>query len=372
MKVCSQCLRTLRKQARVEQLAQAQTHTSPLQSRYLSTASPLRQRSQRLTQTPAPEDQAAAPPMPTTAPTVTTNVTAQVEPQQQPQKGSSKPKLNPRSPPTDPSTSQMQRHISANMRPQSITHKLATTLRSAAKSTTESYITYGLTEILFKSCAARAPYTIPEDQRMGVYTGRGPPKNARQEDVGVPDDSVPGGKGAQSWWFNEIGLEPTFSVWSQVCFLHMYILTVKLRTLENEKVFLDYQRYLIEHFSNAAEDKMALLHGMNARGVRNKFLKDLFQQWRGVLYAYDEGLVKGDAVLAGAVWRNLWKADEDVDWEKVAVVVGYMRRCIAGLNDVDVQEITSGLKEGSNYWEEAQQGLQEIVGSNSRGISEPM
>lgn len=266
----------------------------------------------------------------------------------------------------------MQRRISANLRPKSTITKLATTLRSAAKSTTESYITYGLTEILFKSCAAQAPYTIPDDQRMGVYIGKGPPKNAREEDVGIPDDSVAGGRGAQSWWFKEIGLEPTFSVWSQVCFLHMYILTVKLRTLESEKVFLDYQRYLIEHFSNAAEDKMALLHGMSARGVRNKFLKDLFQQWRGVLYAYDEGLVKGDAVLGAAVWRNLWKAEEDVDWEKVAVVVGYMRRCIAGLGDVGVQEIATGLKEGSNYWEEAQKGLVEFVEKKSGSFSEPI
>lgn len=305
---------------------------------------------------------------------VTTNVTAQSEPQSQPSNTSPKPKFNPRAPPpgADTSTAAMQRRISANLRPQSISHKLATSLRSAAKNTTESYITYGVTEILFKSCAAQAPYTIPEDQRMGVYTGHGPPKNAREEDVGVPDSEVAGGKGAQSWWFREIGLEPTFSVWSQVCFLHMYILTVKLRTLDSEKSFLDYQRYLIEHFSNAAEDKMALLHGMSARGIRNKFLKDLFQQWRGVLYAYDEGLMKGDAVLAAAVWRNLWKASEDVDWEKVALVVGYMRRCIAGLSDVGVQEIATGLKEGSNYWEQAQEGMEGFVTSKSRGLSEPI
>ncbi|KAK5941353.1 Serine carboxypeptidase 3 [Knufia obscura] len=370
MKVCSQCLRTLRKQARVEQL-----NLSQAQARYLSTTSSLHQRSQRLTQTPAPEDQQAPPPIPTTAPTVTTNITAQPEPTTNnavPSFNKSSSNSDSSAPTTEPSVSTMQRTITSNMRPQSISMKLATTLRSAAKGTTESYITYGLTEILFKSCNAQAPYTIPEDQRMGVYTGKGPPKNAREEDVGIPDDSVVGGKGANSWWFKEIGLEPTFSVWSQVCFLHMYILTVKLRTLENEKVFLDYQRYLIEHFSNAAEDKMALLHGMSARGTRNKFLKDLFQQWRGVLYAYDEGLVKGDAVLAAAVWRNLWKASEDVDWEKVALVVGYMRRCIAGLGDVSVQEIATGLKEGTNYWDEAREGLEEVVAKKASGVGEPI
>lgn len=150
----------------------------------------------------------------------------------------------------------------------------------------------------------------------------------------------------------------------------MYILTVKLRTLENERTFLDYQRYFLEHFSNAAEDKMGLLHGMNARGVRNKYLKEMFIQWRGILFAYDQGLVEGDPVLAGAVWRNLWKADEDVDWTKVALVVGFVRRAISGLGDVSIQEIATGLKESDKYWEHAQEGLQRYAEGKSQGISE--
>lgn len=221
---------------------------------------------------------------------------------------------------------------------------------------TDSYITYGITEALFKSCGRQAEYTIPEDQRMGIYTGKGPPKNAEQEDVGVPQGQQLDQDGT-NFWFDTMQLEPTFSTWSQVSFLHMYILTVKLRTLPNNKDFLDHQRYLLEHFSNAAEDKMALLHGMTARGIRNKHLKDLFVQWRGVLYAYDQGLVQGDAVLGAAVWRNVWKAKEDVDWEKVAMIVGFIRRSIAGLENVDVQEIARGLDAGSPFWEEARQGL---------------
>lgn len=252
-----------------------------------------------------------------------------------------------------------------------ITEKLASSLRLAAKNTTETYITYGLTEAMFKSCAAQAPYTIPEDQRLGVYTGKGPPKNARGEDVGIPE-TVTNSKGAQSWWFTRLGLEPSFSVWSQVSFLHMYILTVKLRTLPDQKTYLEYQRYLLEHFSSAAEDKMILLHGMNARGVRNRYLKELFMQWRGIMFAYDQGLVSGDAVLAGAVWRNLWKADEDVDWEKVALVVGFMRRAIAGLADVDLQDIAVALQQSSQYWEQAQEGLDGVVNVESPSIRDPL
>jgi hypothetical protein len=93
--------------------------------------------------------------------------------------------------------------------PGSITDKLAATLRRTAKSTTESYITYGLTEVLFKSCAAQAAYTVPEDLRMGIYTGKGPPRMLVKRTL-VFRKRPPRTAG----WFNELGLEPTFSVWS--------------------------------------------------------------------------------------------------------------------------------------------------------------
>lgn len=152
----------------------------------------------------------------------------------------------------------------------------------------------------------------------------------------------------------------------------MYILTVKLRTLPDQKTFLEYQRYLLEHFSSAAEDKMILLHGMNARGVRNKYLKELFIQWRGVMFAYDQGMVSGDAVLAGAVWRNVWKAEEDVDWEKVALVVGFMRRAISVLADVDLQQIARGLQQSSEFWDQAQEGLDGMVKVESPSMRDPL
>lgn len=122
----------------------------------------------------------------------------------------------------------------------------------------------------------------------------------------------------------------------------MYLVTVRLRTLPVESL-QTHSRHLIDHFSHNAEQRMDMLHGLTSRAIRNKYLKDLFIQWRGVLAAYDEGLVKGDAVLGAAVWRNLWKASHteadgrDVNWAGVARVVAYMRRVLVQLD---------GLKEG--------------------------
>jgi cytochrome b pre-mRNA-processing protein 3 len=261
----------------------------------------------------------------------------------------------------------IQQHLSTP-RSAIVGQRIAKSLRKHAGGTTETYITYGLTQTLFKTCSMQASYFIPEDQRANILTGKGPPKTAGGEDLGVPDADalVP-----LQWWFNDLGMRPTFSTWSQVTYLHMYLLTVRLRALDSQAAFQNYQRYLLEHFSHAAEDKMLILHGMSARGIRNRYLKDLFIQWRGLVAAYDEGLVKGDAVLGGAVWRNMFKGDEDVDWVKVSVIVGYMRRVVSMLGNVEVNEIAKAIDGTESIFQTAWQDLFAIVEKNSVGIDEP-
>ncbi|KEF63376.1 uncharacterized protein A1O9_01353 [Exophiala aquamarina CBS 119918] len=236
----------------------------------------------------------------------------------------------------------MQKQIKLGLRSDTLTTRLAKGLRKSAKSTTESYIVYGETEAIFKACASQADYTIPEDQRMSILTGKGPPKTADGADLGHAI--------AKSWWYDTIGLEPTFASWSQVTYLHMYIITLRLRNLETADACRNYQRYLTEHFSHAAEDKMVLLHNMSARSIRNKYLKDLFLQWRGIITAYDEGIIKGDAVLGGAIWRNLFRGDENVDWEKVAQVVAFLRRAVQTFGNQPIHNIVMNSEGPKGLW----------------------
>lgn len=134
----------------------------------------------------------------------------------------------------------------------------------------------------------------------------------------------------------------------------MYLLTARLRALPSHESLQTYSRHLIDHFSHSAEHRMDVLHGLTSRAIRNKFLKDLFIQWRGVLAAYDEGLIKGDAVLGAAVWRNLWKASyntpdgKEIEWEKVARVVAYMRRLLSELSNMDDADLIFQLGSPNN------------------------
>lgn len=102
----------------------------------------------------------------------------------------------------------------------------------------------------------------------------------------------------------------------------------------------------IQHLTNqafyAAEDRLVVWHKFNANSLRQKHLKDMFGQWRGVLVSYDEGLMKGDAMLGAAVWRNLLGGKDDADFEKIAQIVGYMRRELKRLDNASDEEVSNG------------------------------
>lgn len=135
-------------------------------------------------------------------------------------------------------------------------------------------------------------------------------------------------------------LLPTFSTWSQVTMLHMYLLVVRLRCLDRD-AYQTWQSQLVDHFFHEAEAKMEVAHELTSRAMRQRYLKDLFVQWRGLLLAYDEGLVRGDAVLASALWRNLFKGREDVDVRVLAAVVSWMRLSLRNLDQMKDEAIVT-------------------------------
>lgn len=125
-------------------------------------------------------------------------------------------------------------------------------------------------------------------------------------------------------------LQPSFSTWSHVTMLHLYLLNARVRCFDRE-AYRSWQQQLVDHFFFECEKKMHLDHNITSSALRQRYLKDIFVQWRGLLLAYDEGLVKGDAVLASAVWRNLFKGAPDVDPRALLAIVGWLRASLVAL-----------------------------------------
>lgn len=138
----------------------------------------------------------------------------------------------------------------------------------------------------------------------------------------------------------------------------MYILLARIRTFPAASSHI-WQQHLTDHFFTLAESRMDTMHRITQRAIRTRYLKDLFEQWRGVIAAYDEGLVKGDAVLAAAVWRNVFKGEEGVDPVGLAQVVSFLRREVARVGGMREEEIARGRVRFGNPGEERSTVLME-------------
>jgi cytochrome b pre-mRNA-processing protein 3 len=106
--------------------------------------------------------------------------------------------------------------------------------------------------------------------------------------------------------------------------LHLYLINTRIRCFDREG-FQNWQHQLTDHFFFECEKKMHIDHHITSSALRQRYLKDIFVQWRGLLLAYDEGLIKGDAMLASAIWRNLFKGSPDADPRALLAIVGWMR-----------------------------------------------
>ncbi|KAF2191483.1 hypothetical protein K469DRAFT_720507 [Zopfia rhizophila CBS 207.26] len=204
---------------------------------------------------------------------------------------------------------------------------IAQELRKRAPLMTETYVAYGATKGMFLECARHGDYKIPQAQEKGAEI----PTDENGAHVGV----------GSGWWYDMLGLTPTFNVWAQITFIHMYMLQVRFRMFPSTHAPV-WTQHLINHAFYAAEDRLVVWHKITSSSLRQKYLKDLFSQWRGVLLSYDEGLVKGDAMLAAALWRNLLNAREDIDYQKLAEIVGYIRREIRRLDEATDDEVARG------------------------------
>ncbi|KAI0368252.1 hypothetical protein BV20DRAFT_948595 [Pilatotrama ljubarskyi] len=150
-----------------------------------------------------------------------------------------------------------------------------------------------------------------------------------------PDDEA-------AFWKDACHLPPTFQSWFTVTNLHVWLLTVRLRALPPPHG-TNFVQGLIDHFFIDVEDRVravlqpvspnslappqnlapytppstfyqianANVHGRpRPRGrapesLVTRQMKIFKEQWAGMGMSFDLGLVRSDAELAAAVWRNL-------------------------------------------------------------------
>ncbi|KAF4553463.1 Ubiquinol-cytochrome C chaperone-like protein [Elsinoe fawcettii] len=257
--------------------------------------------------------------------------------------------------------------------------KFASTLRKQGPigGATAPYAAYGTTESLFKSCSLAGDYSGSAPSSSPDATSPGAPlpstspynksalpeplKTSAGEDIFYPATTTT--------WHYAYSLPPTFSTWSQLTILHLYLLQLRLRMFpaEHER---KWTQQLLDHFFYAAEEKMDSMHQITSKGIRSRYLKDMYDTYRGNVLSYDEGIVKGDAVLGAAVWRNVFGGKGDVDAVALAEIVGWVRRCADSLGKMGDEEFVSGKWSFGAPWKGRAQVEREAEGMRQPFVDE--
>ncbi|GAA5959909.1 hypothetical protein JCM3765_000639 [Sporobolomyces pararoseus] len=107
------------------------------------------------------------------------------------------------------------------------------------------------------------------------------------------------------FWYEECSLPPSFQTWFSITTLHVWLLSVRFRSLPSP-LGKTYVQEFINHMFIDMEYRIRGPYAVTQGRLIKGYMKDMLEQYHGSIAAYDEGLVRGDAVLAAALWRNMF------------------------------------------------------------------
>jgi len=161
--------------------------------------------------------------------------------------------------------------------------------------------------------------------------------------------------------FNGLGLPNNINTWFCLMTLHIWILLVRMRDEENEKVPNFYQQQIVEFYWKDIEDKIMITLDTKNPLIITKYSKKYLEYYHGTLLSLDVGLVEGDSFLAEAVWRNIFNMPDDIPFENLEKLVAYIRREIYSLHTQPFSLIEQGeIKWGIPPFEETEKVPEQI------------
>ncbi|CDK27303.1 unnamed protein product [Kuraishia capsulata CBS 1993] len=142
------------------------------------------------------------------------------------------------------------------------------------------------------------------------------------------------------YWYDTLGLPRTFSQWFQITSLHIWILFVRMRAMPF-KEGKNYQQKLVDRFFKDMELRLSEEMNVMSGRIIDTYLRDFHSQLLGIIMSYDEGIATNDAVLAAALWRNLFNGDKS-DLVHVESALRYVRMQLYVLSKMSDREFGFG------------------------------
>ncbi|KAI8805091.1 ubiquinol-cytochrome C chaperone-domain-containing protein [Cladochytrium replicatum] len=140
----------------------------------------------------------------------------------------------------------------------------------------------------------------------------------------------------QPWLSQDAKLESNFQAWFSLTVLHIWMYGVRLRAEGQSGKEMNQE--IVDHLWLDVEIQLA------KAGVRFKIdstVQGLLSGYYGQILAYDEGLARGDGVLAAAIWRNVY-GPRPINASQLASLVSYVRQQLSTLDHTPASDLLSG------------------------------
>jgi cytochrome b pre-mRNA-processing protein 3 len=138
--------------------------------------------------------------------------------------------------------------------------------------------------------------------------------------------------------YKDMGLEPNFRTKHAMTMLHVWCIHRRLIKEGGEGKLV--QEAL---FDRCWEESTLAIRALGVPELTvNKHLKELQKISFGALVNYDHGMQTGTDELAGALYRNLYAADEEVPEDTVLSMAAYVQRQARAVDKLDLDDFLKG------------------------------
>ena len=126
-----------------------------------------------------------------------------------------------------------------------------------------------------------------------------------------------------------------FNSWFVISMLHIWMLYVRSRILENESFRDPLMQKVVDDFFYDIDRGIVLSAGVTNFLLVGKASRQYFDIYGGALVAYDDYFLRNDIHMAESIYRNIFGADPDITSPtKLAALVEYVRKNLKMLEDL--------------------------------------
>ena len=136
-------------------------------------------------------------------------------------------------------------------------------------------------------------------------------------------------------FFSHLKLPDTFFSFFSVTQLHVWM--CQLRSMEEGPEGRTLRNEITERMWTDIDHRLQILDVFTPK-MRRKVLEDLLFHHQGTMISFDEGILTNDKILAGALWRNVFARDPNVDFKILATTVDYTHHQISHLRKIGTRD----------------------------------